>query len=114
MGAVRLGGPQPYVWRASGRFKAIVKRGLIGYPSCSFFVSADSLRSLAQCTRTELPQIISTLNCHQYVKGTSRGDIRVVAGLAGCKRAVCRVADTRGQPRTENYGSIWQTSTSGP
>src|SRR4051812_23969799 len=73
--------------------------------SC-FFVSADSLRILAQCTRTELPQIITTLDRHQYVEGTSRGDNWVVAGLANCQRAVCRVAGARGFASTENYGSI--------
>jgi len=105
---VRREGPQPCVWRVSGRvqIQGNRKKRADQYSCGGLSVSADSLRSLAQCTRTELPQIITTLNRHQYVKGTSRGDIRVVAGLADYKRAVCRVADTRGLPRIENYGSI--------
>ena len=47
---------------------------------------------LLQCTHTESPQTTTTLNCHQYVKGTSRGDNGVAAGLADSERAVCRVA----------------------
>ena len=89
-------------WKVQGNRKTRADH----YPSGSFFVSADYLRSLAQCTRTELPQIITTLNHHQYVKGTSRGDNGVATGLADRERAVCRVADTRGLPRIENYGSI--------
>jgi hypothetical protein len=34
---------------------------------------ADSLRTISQRTRTELPQIRTTLNCHQCVKGRHVG-----------------------------------------
>jgi hypothetical protein len=63
---------------------------------------ADSMCSIAQCTRTELPQNVTTLNWHEYGKRASRGTIRMVAGLADNQRVVCRVADTRGFPSSEN------------
>jgi len=63
-------------------------------PSGGIFVSAFCQFPcvLLQCTHTESPQITTTLNCHQYVKGASRGDNGVATALADRERAVCRVA----------------------
>ena len=65
-------------------------------PSDGFVVSADSLRNLLRCTRTELPQIKAQPQlsqvCDRYVKGTSRGDNGMATGLADRERAFFRVA----------------------
>jgi len=65
-------------------------------PSDGFVVSADSLRNLLRCTRTELPQIKAQPQlsqvCDRYVKGTSRGDNGMATGLADRERTFFRVA----------------------
>jgi hypothetical protein len=66
-------------------------------PGDGFLMSADSLRTLLHCTRKETPQMKAQPELSQvrgrYVKGTSRGDNRMVSGLANLERTFFRVAN---------------------
>jgi hypothetical protein len=54
-------------------------------------VLREQIPLLSQRTRTESPQIKTTQNCHQYVKGASRGNNDLFADLVDRERADSRV-----------------------
>jgi hypothetical protein len=88
------------------RKSSISRQAPPGRRSFLFGFFAVSLRILLQCTRTEMPRFMfHSRNGQRDAKtGASRGDNRLVAGLASCERAVCRVARLGGvQSRSSRF-----------